>query len=113
DNWPRKRDPPTTRFPRPHSSNCIFAPPILAEGLVGGAGGGYEHAVAATPRHRGCTGRGFVAAFEPASGKVVWKYDVGPEPKELVPPVVIKDSRGEHVFHFGPSTSSVWCTPSY
>jgi polyvinyl alcohol dehydrogenase (cytochrome) len=100
-------------FPGAHSSNCIFASPILADGKVIVAGGGYEHGIGADPKHKCCTGRGFVAAFEPHTGKVLWKYDVGPEPQKLDPPVVIKDARGEHVFHFGPSTSSVWCTPSY
>jgi polyvinyl alcohol dehydrogenase (cytochrome) len=100
-------------FPGAHPSNCLFAAPILADGKIIVAGGGYEHAVAANPLHRCCTGRGFVAALLPGTGKVVWKYDVGPEPKPLDPPVKIKDAWGEHVFHFGPSTSSVWCTPSY
>jgi polyvinyl alcohol dehydrogenase (cytochrome) len=27
--------------------------------------------------------------------------------------VTIKHARGERTFHFGPSTSSVWCTPSF
>lgn len=100
-------------FPAAHSSNCIFAAPILADGKVVIAGGGYEHGLAAMPGNRGCTGRGFVAAFEPHSGKVLWKYDVGPEAKEFDKPVIIKDSWGVHTFHRGPSTSSVWCTPSY
>jgi polyvinyl alcohol dehydrogenase (cytochrome) len=100
-------------FPGAHSSNCIFAAPILAEGLVVVAGGGFEHAIAIDPRNRCCTGRGFVVALEPRTGQAVWKYDVGPEPRKLDPPVTIKDAHGEHVFHFGPSTSSVWCTPSY
>ncbi|MFM7149017.1 MAG: PQQ-binding-like beta-propeller repeat protein, partial [Gemmataceae bacterium] len=39
--------------------------------------------------------------------------DVGPEPGPLRPPVVINDSWGKHEFHFGPSTSSVWSTPSH
>jgi glucose dehydrogenase len=99
--------------PGAHSSNCIFAAPILAEGYVIVAGGGYEHAVALNPLHACCTGRGFVTALEPDTGKVVWKYQVGPEPKKLDPPVKITDAYGTHVYHFGPSTSSVWCTPSY
>ena len=99
--------------PGAHASNCIFAAPILADGNVVIAGGGYEHRVALDPSKSCCTGRGFVMALEPRSGKVVWKYDVGPEPKKLDPPVKIKDAWGEHVFTFGPSTSSVWCTPSY
>lgn len=100
-------------FPGAHSSNCIFAAPILAEGHLIIAGGGFEHGVGANPFHACCTGRGFVMALEPASGKVIWKYDVGPEPRKLDPPVVIKSAFGTHTFTFGPSTSSVWCTPSY
>jgi polyvinyl alcohol dehydrogenase (cytochrome) len=111
ERW--KIDTRSRPFPGAHSSNCIFAAPILAEGNVVMAGGGYEHAVGANPLRRCCTGRGFVVALEPCTGKVVWKYDVGPEPKKLDPPVVIRDTYGEHVFHWGPSTSSVWCTPSY
>jgi glucose dehydrogenase len=100
-------------FPGAHSSSCIFAAPILAEGKIVIAGGGYEHGVALIPFKPCCTGRGFVAALEPRTGKVVWKYDVGPEPKKLDPPVKIKDAWGETVYHYGPSTSSVWCTPSH
>jgi outer membrane protein assembly factor BamB len=100
-------------FPGAHPSNCLFAAPILAAGRVIVAGGGYEHQVATKPKHRCCTGRGFVAAFEPDTGKVAWKYHVGPRPEAFDPPVKLKDDWGEHVFHFGPSTSSVWCTPSW
>jgi polyvinyl alcohol dehydrogenase (cytochrome) len=111
ERW--KIDTRTGPVPGAHTSNCIFAAPILAEGNIVIAGGGFEHGIAADPRHACCTGRGFVMAVEPASGKVKWKYQVGPEPQKLDPPVKIKDAYGEHVFHFGPSTSSVWCTPSY
>jgi polyvinyl alcohol dehydrogenase (cytochrome) len=111
ERW--KIDTRSKAFPGGHPSNCIFAAPILAEGLVVVAGGGFEHGVALDPRQKCCTGRGFVAAMEPRTGKVVWKYDVGPEPKKLDPPVRIRDAWGEHVFYNGPSTSSVWCTPSY
>ncbi len=111
ERW--KVDTRASPFPGAHASNCNFSAPILADGNVIVAGGGYEHELAANPAHRGCTGRGFVAAFDPQSGKVVWKYDVGPEPQPLDPPVKIKDAWGEHVYYFGPSTGSVWCTPSY
>jgi glucose dehydrogenase len=104
------RSPP---FPKAHPSNCIFAAPVVINGKLIIAGGGFEHGVAAEPGNKGCTGRGFVAALDPKTGKALWKYDVGPEPGPLDPPVKIKDSYGEHVFHFGPSTSSVWSTPSY
>src|SRR5205085_3690917 len=100
-------------FPGAHSSHCIFAAPVLAKGKIVMAGGGFEHGVALNFLKPCCTGRGFVVALEPGTGKVVWKYDVGPEPQKLDPPVRIKDDWGEHVFHHGPSTSSVRCTPSY
>ncbi|HMP02492.1 MAG TPA: PQQ-binding-like beta-propeller repeat protein [Gemmatales bacterium] len=100
-------------FPGGHPSNCLFAAPTWTAGLLIVAGGGFEHGVAANPIHHCCDGRGFVAALEPATGRVVWKYDVGPDPKPLEPPVKIVDSYGEHVFHMGPSTSSVWCVPGY
>jgi glucose dehydrogenase len=100
-------------FPGHHTSNGFYAAPVLADGKVLFAGGGFEHGIGADPKHKCCTGRGFVVAVEPATGKVAWKYDVGPEPKPLDPPLKLKDDYGEHVFYFGPSTSSVWCTPSY
>ena len=96
-----------------HPSNCIFSAPILADGKLILAGGGFEHLVAAEPGHRCCTGRGFVAALDRETGKGLWVYHVGPEPKPLEPPVKIKDAWGEREFHFGASTSSVWSTPSY
>lgn len=111
ERW--KIDTRAAPFPGAHPSNCVFSSPILAEGCVVLGGGAFEHAVAADPKNRGCTGRGFVVAVEPTTGNVVWKYNVGPEPGPLDPPVTIKHARGERTFHFGPSTSSVWSTPSY
>jgi polyvinyl alcohol dehydrogenase (cytochrome) len=103
----------TKPFPAAHPSNCVFAAPILADGKLIIAGGAFEHGVGAEPGNRGCTGRGLVFALEPATGQVIWVYAVGPEAKEFDAPVTIKDTWGERVFHRGPSTSSVWCTPSY
>ncbi len=100
-------------FPGAHPLNTFFASPILADGKLIVGGGAIEQVVAAFPGYRGCTGRGFVMALEPSSGRVVWKYDVGPRPEPLDPPIVIKDSWGTHTFHFGPATSTVWSTPSY
>ncbi len=100
-------------FPSAHPSNCVFSSPILAENKLVVAGGAFEHAVGAAPDNRGCTGRGFVVALEPHTGNVIWKYNVGPEAWEFDAPVTIKDTWGEHIFYRGPSTSSVWCVPSY
>jgi polyvinyl alcohol dehydrogenase (cytochrome) len=100
-------------FPGSHPINVFFASPILADGKLIVAGGTLEQVIAALPGYKGCTGRGFVMALEPRTGKVVWKYDVGPKPQPLDPPLTIRDSWGDHVFHFGPATSSVWSTPSF
>ena len=100
-------------FPDAHPMNLSFASPILADGKLIVAGGTLEQLIAAIPGYKGCTGRGFVAALEPKTGKVVWKYDLGPKPQPLDPPITIKDSAGDHVFYFGPATSSIWSTPSF
>jgi outer membrane protein assembly factor BamB len=100
-------------FPGAHMLNCFFASPILADGKVIFAGGAIEQVVNAFPGYKGCDGRGFVAALDPKTGKVLWKYDVGPKPERLDPPIIIKDSWGAHTFYYGPSTSTVWSTPSF
>jgi polyvinyl alcohol dehydrogenase (cytochrome) len=100
-------------FPGAHPLNLSFASPILADGKLIVAGGALEQVVAAFPGYKGCTGRGFVAALEPKTGHVVWKYDVGPKPEPLEPPITIKDGFRNHTFYFGPATSSVWSTPSF
>jgi outer membrane protein assembly factor BamB len=101
-------------FPDAHPLNGTFASPILADGKIVVAGGAIEQGMQVSqPKYEGFTGRGFVVALEPQSGRIAWKYDVGPKPERLDPPIRIKDAWGEHVFHFGPATSTVWCTPSY
>jgi outer membrane protein assembly factor BamB len=101
-------------FPNAHPLNGTFASPILAGGRILFAGGAIEQGMQVlVPRYEGFTGRGFVMALEPESGRIAWKYDVGPKPERLDPPITIKDVWGEHVFHFGPATSTVWSTPSY
>ena len=52
-------------------------------------------------------------ALEPKTGRIVWKYDLGPKPEKLDPPITITDSWGPHTFYFGPATSSIWSTPSF
>jgi outer membrane protein assembly factor BamB len=101
-------------FPDAHPLNGTFASPILADGKIVIAGGAIEQGIRHfLPKYEGFTGRGFVMALEPASGRIAWKYDVGPKPERLDPPITIKDDWGEHVFQFGPATSTVWSTPSY
>src|SRR5262249_25816145 len=100
-------------FPGAHPLNSFFAWQVLADGKLIVGGGTLEQVVAAFPGYKGCTGRGFVLALEPRTGKVVWKYELGPRPQPLDPPITIKDSWGDHVFYFGPATSSIWSTPSF
>jgi outer membrane protein assembly factor BamB len=101
-------------FPGAHDLNGTFASPIMADGKIVVAGGALEQGIRMfLPAYKGFTGRGFVMALEPQSGRVAWKYDVGPRPEPLDPPLKIKDAWGEHVFQFGPATSTVWSTPSY
>ncbi len=100
-------------FPGAHVFNALFASPILAAGNVIFAGGALEQLMAGGTSYQGSTGRGFVVALEPKTGRIIWKYDVGPKPEPLVPPITIEDSWGQHVFYFGPATSTVWSTPSF
>src|SRR2546426_3907745 len=99
-------------FPGFHPLNVLFASPIPAGGMVIFAGGALEQLFAGSPFYKGSTGRGFVIALEPKTGRIAWKHDIGPKPEPLDPPITIKDSWGEHVFYHGPATSSVWSTPS-
>ena len=87
--------------------------PTLVNDTVIFGGGSFEHAGGVIPGYECCNGRGFVIAIHQSSGQIVWKYDVGPEPQKFDPPYVETDARGEHVFHYGPSTSSVWSPVSF
>jgi len=100
-------------FPGSHPVNVFFASPILADGKVIVGGGTLEQVVAASPFYKGCTGRGYVMALDPKTGKILWKYDLGSKPQPLDPPLTITDSWGKHVFYYGPATSSIWSTPSF
>lgn len=111
ERW--KVDSRAATFPNAHENNLFFASPILADGKIVFGGGTLEQLVAGTKKYPGSTGRGFLAALDPRTGKVVWKHDVGPKPQKLDPPVILEDSWGKHLFEYGPATSSVWSTPSY
>lgn len=100
-------------FPGAHHANMIMASPVLIDGKIVFAGGAYEHTLPTDKEYECCYGRGFVMALEPESGAIIWKYDVGPEPQKYDPPVTMRSLWGTRTFHYGPSTSSVWSTPSY
>jgi outer membrane protein assembly factor BamB len=100
-------------FPGSHFNNLFMASPILADGKVIFGGGTLEQLFAGTKAYPGSTGRGFLAALDPKTGKIIWKHDVGPKPEKLDPPIEMQSSWGKYKFESGPATSSVWCTPSY
>jgi outer membrane protein assembly factor BamB len=100
-------------FPGSHHANVMMASPILVEDKVVFAGGGLEHRLPRDPGYKCCYGRGFVMALNPKNGRIIWKYDVGPIPIKYDPPFKLETPIGVRTFHYGPSTSSVWCTPSY
>ena len=111
EKW--KVDARAAEFPGSHWNNLFFASPILADGKVIFGGGTLEQLFAGTSRYAGSSGRGFLVAVEPGTGRVLWKYDVGPTPQKLDPPVVVEEDWGKHTFESGPATSSVWSTPTY
>ncbi|WDI39908.1 outer membrane protein assembly factor BamB family protein [Bremerella sp. P1] len=101
-------------FPSAHQANTVMSSPIMADGKLIVAGGGFEHSLGAIPEYKCCSGRGFVAAFDPDTGDSLWVYNVGPQPEDFPIPIAMESRDGkERYFVAGPSTSSVWCTPSY
>ncbi len=100
-------------FPNHHGANLFNASAILADGKIIVGGGGYEHPQPLDPKYPCCQGRGFVVAFDPNNGEIIWKYEVGEKPRKFKKPITIKDIKGTRTYHYGPSTSSVWSTPSY
>ena len=111
ERW--KVDTRAATFPDAHFNNLLMASPIMADGNVVFGGGTLEQLFAGTFAYSGSTGRGFLVALDPKSGQLVWKYDVGPKPQKLNPPVVVEGTWGKYKFEHGPATSSVWSTPSY
>src|SRR5262249_14911392 len=90
ERW--KLDSRAKEFPGAHPINLFFASPILADGKLIVGGGALEQLVSGSVFYRGSNGRGFLMALDPRTGRILWKYDVGPRPAPLDPPVSIKDS---------------------
>ena len=111
ERW--KLDMRAPSFPGTHPNNLTLCSPILADGKIVIGGGTMEQMYAGTKAYPGSTGRGFVMALEPESGKIIWKYDVGEKPQKLDPPVTVTNDWGTTTYTHGPATSSVWSTPSY
>lgn len=102
------------RFPDTHPLSSFFSSPIFADGKIIVGGGTLEQVVSSfIPLYPANTGRGFVVAFDPKTGKIAWKHDVGPRPKRFSTPVVVADGWGPRTFTNGPATSSIWSTPSF
>jgi polyvinyl alcohol dehydrogenase (cytochrome) len=100
-------------FPDAHPMNLSMGSPILADGKLIVGGGTLEQLIAGSFFYRGSTGRGFVIALDPQKGQLLWKYDLGPKPEPLNPPITITDASGDHSFYYGPATSSIWSTASF
>ena len=105
------RGPPTSPAPTPstsssprRSSPTARSSPAAGRSSSSSSGGLF---------YRGSTGRGFLLALDPKTGRIAWKYDLGPKPERFDPPMTIKDSWGTHFFYYGPATSTIWSTPSY
>ncbi|MCA9074536.1 MAG: PQQ-binding-like beta-propeller repeat protein [Planctomycetaceae bacterium] len=100
-------------FPDAHPLNMLMASPILADGKVIAAGGALEQLIAGFDFYRGSSGRGFVLAIDPATGELLWKFNLGEKPQPLDPPIKLTDLQGTYTFYYGPGTSSIWSTPSF
>ena len=111
ERW--KIDARSSEFPGAHPINLFFASPIHADGKIITGGGALEQMISGGWLYRGSTGRGFLIALDPIDGRIAWKYDLGPKPERLNPPMVLKDDWGNHTFFHGPATSTIWSTPSY
>src|SRR5262249_49792486 len=110
ERW--KIDTRAKEFPGAHPLNVTFSSPILADGKVIVTGGALEQIFAALPTYKGCTGRGYVAALDPKTGKIMRKYDVGPKPEQLDPPITITGSPGAHALCFAPATTATRSSPA-
>src|SRR5438128_1664457 len=69
ERW--KVDARAPTFPDAHWNNLFMASPIMAGGKVVFAGGTLEQMFAGSTSYPGSTGRGFLVALEPKTGKLV------------------------------------------
>src|SRR4029078_6028727 len=103
-----------SKFPDSHPLNSFFSSPILADGKIVVGGGTLEQVLChVIPFYPASSGRGFVIALDPKSGKIVWKHDVGPRPQRFSPAMIVDGPWGPRTYQSGPATSSIWCTPSF
>ncbi len=90
-----------------HKDVTITGSPKLFEGRLYVPMSSREWAVAADPNYRCCTFRGGVAAFDAATGKMLWKsYSIPQEPRET------GKKNGIGVPIVGPSGAPVWNSPT-
>ena len=111
ERW--KIDTRKAPFPGAHPGYFTQCSPILADGKIIIGGGTIEQMYAGTKAYPGSTGRGFVVAIDPTSGKVIWKFDLGERPRKFDKPFTVQNDWGTTTYTHGPATSSIWCTPSY
>lgn len=97
--WRRKIDD--------HPNATITGSPALGGGKLYVPVSSLEVTSAADPDYACCTFRGVVAALDPATGEVVWKTYVIPEP----PTEFGRTSTGTLIL--GPSGAPVWNSPTY
>jgi outer membrane protein assembly factor BamB len=105
----------TAPFPEPNITNGFWSSPILAGDKLIVSGGAVDQGLPLVDKvFPGGSGRGFVVALAPQTGSLLWKYNIGPPPERFDPPLELDyGPSGKVKYLYGPSTSTVWSTPSY
>ncbi|GIX30070.1 MAG: hypothetical protein KatS3mg124_0542 [Porticoccaceae bacterium] len=85
-----------------HPAAVITGAPALHRGVLYVPVSSLEEAAAAAPGYPCCTFRGAVAALDAASGRLLWRTFLVPEPRPRPPPGPA----------FGPSGVAVWMSPT-
>ena len=70
-------------FPGAHPINLFFAGPLIVDGKLIVAGGALEQVFAASPFYKGSTGRGFIVALDPKTGKCALEIRPRPQARAL------------------------------